>query len=196
MANLYVVNVNREGEKAAIANFRQEGVIGPESFAQVQYVENEGLKITLTCYEKNPYAIRTEENGSVCRDSCMEAFIDCQPETGKGYFNLEVNSLGVVHCAFGPGRNDRVFLKDLGVPHPVADVKIAEDHWTYTVMMPLSTLEKLYGCDCHFAPGHEMKGNFYKCIEDGSAPHWAAWNAVSRLDFHAPHDFGTLKIEG
>ena len=54
MANLYVVNVNREGEKAAIANFRQEGVIGPESFAQVQYVENEGLKITLTCYEKNP----------------------------------------------------------------------------------------------------------------------------------------------
>ena len=195
MANKYIVNVNKEGNIAPIDNFRKEGVIGPRTQAQVTYVKDEGLRITLTCFEKDPYAIRTQMNGAVCCDSCMEAFIDCQPETGKGYFNLEVNSLGVVHCAFGPGRHDRVYLVDMGIPHPVAQVQKTDEYWTYTVMMPISTLEALYGCDCHFAPGHEMKGNFYKCIEDGDAPHWAAWNAVSRLDFHAPHDFGTLVIE-
>lgn len=196
MESKYIVNVNREGDIAPISNFRKEGVIGPRAQAQVCYVQDEGLKITLTCFEKDPYAIRTEANGAVCCDSCLEAFIDAQPETKKGYFNLEVNSLGVVHCAFGPGRHDRVFLTDMGLPHPVAEVRKTDEYWTYTVMMPIATLEALYGCDCHFAPGHRMTGNFYKCIEDGSAPHWAAWAPVSRLDFHCPHEFGTLVIEG
>lgn len=193
--NVYHIAVKGAPEKAAISHFRKEGVIGPETWAQVRYLPGEGLEITLHCYEKDPYAIRTQPNGAVCMDSCMEAFIDCFPELNKGYFNLEVNSLGTVHCAFGPDRHHRTYLVDLGAPHPVAKVEKKDEYWQYVCLMPLSTLEKLYGCACDFAPGHEMRGNFYKCIEDGPAPHWAAWAEVSRLDFHCPHEFGVLKIE-
>ena len=195
MSALYHIAVHGEAEKAAISHSRPEGVTAPNTWASVRYLPEQGLEIKLHCDEQNPYAIRTEPNGAVCMDSCMEAFIDCFPALNKGYFNLEVNALGTVHCAFGPDRHQRTYLTDMNLPHPTVQLTKEENYWEYVCLMPLSTLEALYGCACQFAPGHEMHGNFYKCIEDGPAPHWAAWAEVSKLDFHCPHEFGVLKIE-
>ena len=41
--------------------------------------------------------------------------------------------------------------------------------------------------------GEVWTGKFYKCGDETSHPHWAAWSPIGEaLDFHAPEYFGRL----
>jgi hypothetical protein len=40
--------------------------------------------------------------------------------------------------------------------------------------------------------GNLWRANFYKCGDDTSHPHWAAWSPVDELNFHLPRCFGRL----
>jgi len=41
--------------------------------------------------------------------------------------------------------------------------------------------------------GQTWRGNFYKCAEDNSHPHWASWAPIGeRLNFHVPEHFAPL----
>src|SRR5579862_5652933 len=52
--------------------------------------------IYLTFHVRDQYVIckRTEPQSPVCKDSCVEAFL--QPKPDKGYFNFEVNCGGTI----------------------------------------------------------------------------------------------------
>jgi len=40
------------------------------------------------------------------------------------------------------------------------------------------------------------RGNFYKCAEDNSHPHWASWASMGgELNFHLPDRFGWFSFE-
>jgi hypothetical protein len=127
----------------------------------------------------------------------MEMFICCFPEEpGASYLNVEMNAAGNAKCAFGPDRNNRKTLTEMGITNrPVISATVEEAFWQIDCLVPESLLETLYGRPCHFAPGHEMRANFYKCGDETDAPHWATWSKVGRLDFHAPEFFGRLIID-
>jgi hypothetical protein len=43
--------------------------------------------------------------------------------------------------------------------------------------------------------GQVWRGNFYKCGDRTSHPHWAAWSPVDELNFHLPRCFGALRLD-
>ena len=187
------------GEKFTVSVHRPEGEKAPDTEGTLVYVPGEGLWITMRCYEENPRAIYYNPNSWVYTDSCMEIFIDCFPELHKGYINLEMNANGAAYCSFGTDRYVRAFLIDMGIPHPEVTVTKGEENgcafWQVRSLLRESTLEKLYGVPVKFESGHQMRGNFYKCGDHTAVPHWASWNPVEKLDFHAPQCFGTLIVE-
>ncbi|MBO7566063.1 MAG: hypothetical protein J6T60_03070, partial [Bacteroidales bacterium] len=38
------------------------------------------------------------------------------------------------------------------------------------------------------------RGNFYKCADHSSHPHWLTWNPVSVLNFHLPDCFAEIDL--
>lgn len=194
--NIYQIHRRGRAETFRIAHIRPEGAPGPESGGSLCYEPGEGFYWELWAREEEPKAVYTEPNAPVHKDSCLELFIDCFPEeTEARYINLEVNSLGTVHCAFGAGRRGRVNLLDMGLPQPEARVIKEKGVWRVSGLLPQSTAERLYGRSCDFKNGQRLRGNFYKCVDETVEPHWKSWAEVGRLDFHTPEFFGTLVID-
>ena len=136
-------------------------------------------------------------NDPVCRDSCVEFFID--PGDGT-YFNFEFNPIGTGYLARGHSREDRVPLEEAQVARirrigslgtlPFAE-REGETSWTLTVGIPLD----LFADTALAAPsGKKFRGNFYKCGDDLRIPHYVTWHPVEteEPDFHRPECFGTI----
>lgn len=192
----YRIRRRGQAEEFSIAHIRPEGAAGPESGGSLCYEPGEGFYWELWAREDEPKAVYTHPNDPVHKDSCLELFLDCFPEAPEArYINLEVNSLGTVHCAFGSGRHGRINLLDMGLPQPGAQVIKERGLWRVSGLLPQSTAERLYGRDCCFADGQKLRGNFYKCGDETAEPHWRSWASVGELDFHRPEFFGTLIIE-
>lgn len=193
---IYYVKTSSQPDVFAVANSHEKGAQAPRVEGTLRYIPGTGLELTMQCWEKNPRAVVTTPDERVCVDSCMEMFICCFPEeSNAAYLNVEMNALGNAKCAFGPDRNHRQTLTELGItPRPAITATIGEDSWQLKCLVPEELLEKLYKRPCRFVPGHEMRANFYKCGDETDAPHWATWAPVGRLDFHAPEFFGLLKI--
>src|ERR1035438_4954679 len=69
--------------------------------------------------------------------------------------------------------------------------RIAEDGLSFWIPLalfahylgPLGTLQ-----------GQVWRGNFFKCAEENSHPHWASWLPVDEFNFHRPNCFGSLRL--
>jgi len=191
----YQVATTGEPEWFTVQNHRPEGAVGPKTEGYMRYISGTGFEVVMRCFEKNPKAVYSQPDDPVFQDSCMEAFINFFPELPEyGYLNVEVNANGAARCRFGVGRQDRGWLREMGIDHPQITVTREEDFWQIHVMITEALLEKLYERPCRFAAGHEMRGNFYKCGEETDPPHWVSWTVLDRLEFHMPARFGLLKI--
>ena len=143
----------------------------------------------------------------VWEDSCVEWFV--KPKSGKGYFNLELNCGGAFTCSYieDPARTPSGFARST---HMTADearqirvhasmpgVLAAEIPgpvlWSVSAALPLSVLETYVG-PLGDPSGQAWRGNFYKCADLSSHPHWGSWAPVGEKDFHRPQDFGTLRF--
>lgn len=151
-------------------------------------------------HEKHILAKETRTNGDVYKDSCVEFFVSFD---GTNYYNFEFNGIGTTHLAYGPGRNDRKFINP-GIINKIEtksslgklpfEEKTGEFDWELMVRIPLvslsfnfiDTLEKV-----------KAKGNFYKCGDETSKPHFVTWNPVKteQPDYHRPEYFGKIKFE-
>ncbi len=148
-----------------------------------------------------------EPNGSVCTDSCVEFFV--APLVGSGYFNLEINAGGTVHCSYieDPNIVDGGFAKMHFLPvdelnriavrstlPAVVDPELPGPlTWELAVAVPLDVFAKELGQTLS-ATG-TWRGNFYKCADHSSGPHWASWSPIGeRLAFHQPSYFGYLRF--
>ena len=181
-------------EKVRISSFRDGSGYQPETTAALVYVKGEGLLCRMECIEAEPRAVITEFNGDTYKDSCMEFFINCAPEKGDYYLNLEGNAIGTLHCKYGKDRYVRTPLEE-GVRLPEAKAEILSDRWTVEYFIPLETVKAVFGKE-DLLPGDGMTGNFYKCGDDTEAPHYGMWSPVTqeRLDFHVPAFFGQFII--
>lgn len=191
----YQIATTGEPEWFTLENHRPEGAVGPKTEGYMRYLPGSGFEVVMRCFEKNPKAVYSQPDDPVFKDSCMEVFVNFFPELPEyGYLNVEVNAAGAARCRFGVGRQDRGWLREMGIDHPKITVTKEAEFWQIHIMITQALLEKLYERPCCFAVGHEMRGNFYKCGDETDAPHWTSWSAPERLDFHIPACFGLLKI--
>ena len=153
---------------------------------------------------------RANYQDSVWKDSCVEFFV--QPKPDHGYFNFEMNCGGALlnYYITDPTRVPTLdalksFVK---VPAEIGGTvqvrsslpKIVEPEitepicWELKFSIPFSLFENFVG-PLGKIPGQHWRGNFFKCAEELSHPHWASWSPVDEFNFHLPRCFGTLQFE-
>lgn len=193
---------------ADIANFRPESSNHhPRTSARYLY-SDDGIYGIYHVDDQYVRSIRTEYCSEVWKDSCVEFFV--QPRPDKGYFNLEMNAGGAHLCWHieDPTRTADGLKKATKIPPELGATiqirsslpKVIEPEitkpttWELSFFLPRSVLEHFVGPLGDFA-GQQWRGNFFKCAEDLSHPHWASWSPVDEFNFHLPRCFGTLIFE-
>lgn len=149
-------------------------------------------------------AIHLERQVGIWKDSCVECFF--QPVQGGGYFNLEINAAGIPLMYFieDPRRTPNGFEKFQPIANewldkvdlfhsltPIPESEIQEPvSWRVAARVPLALVQ-------HYQPLAQMKtgiswrGNFHKCGDETSHPHYGTWSPIGEiLEFHQPARFG------
>jgi hypothetical protein len=150
-------------------------------------------------------ALTTEMHGPVYKDSCVEFFFSPHPSTPDSYFNIEINSCGVLLASHhsGPRQGRRYLEADDGgqiqiagsLRGPIRSEITCPLTWTLEYAVPLEMLSRYAEVDAP-APGVVWNANFYKCADDTSHPHWMMWSEIpgNIPDFHRPEYFGYLQF--
>lgn len=171
--------------------------------------DGEALAVMFRVEDQYVVARHTEYQQPTHEDSCVEFFV--QPRAGKGYFNFEMNAAGTLLLWFveDPHRIEGKFARY--TPVPVNLFKKIEVHtslsgpiyteitdpvtWTVSYRIPIALFGAFDG-DLTTLSGLQWRGNFYKCADKSSHPHWGYWADVGdRLDFHQPDHFAPIFFE-
>ncbi|QQE11818.1 carbohydrate-binding family 9-like protein [Planctomycetota bacterium] len=170
--------------------------------------DDAGIYIHFRVQDQYVIAKFNERQGMVCRDSCAEFFV--QPVEGKGYFNFEINCGGnvLLYHTTKPRQIDEPvsneWLDQMKIYHSLPAVikkEIVEPTvWQIEYFVPWGLFEAYVGELSEQKPkegkGVKWRGNFYKCADESSHPHWGMWNDVGKkLDFHQPDKFGEIVFE-
>jgi hypothetical protein len=183
-----------DAPKAEIACYRWTEGYTPYAFAQLIYVRDLGLALHMEAYESDPKSVYTMYNQPVYTDSCLEFFVNCNPDQPL-YINFEMNANGAFLSALRPGRKGKQPIHELMSDLPAVMAKKFEDHWSVDAFFTLSQIKTLFGKDT-FETGDVLLGNFYKCGDETPIPHFGMWAPIDleAPDFHRPEFFGKLII--
>jgi hypothetical protein len=144
-------------------------------------------------------AIYSEDMSPVHKDSCVEFF--CKLPGSSHYMNFEFNCIGTCSAAKRKARNEDVTpyaRQELSLIKRFSSIgrRVFKElngmfEWDLTVKIPFS----LMGIDGNNLP-EKLSGNFYKCADDTSMPHYVSWNPVKteQPDFHRPEFFGEIYL--
>lgn len=141
-------------------------------------------------------AMTVGDGGPVHQDSCVEFFVE--PTGELPYFNFEFNCIGTLHAACRSQRRRATPLSagelaSVGRFSTCGDKPFGEIEgrcqWHLTVAIPLAVL----GLEYEGEP-IAMRGNFYKCGDLTSEPHYLSWAPVAAEspDFHRPDSFAPI----
>lgn len=178
-ANVAEVNVrNWEGYAKA-----------PKTEAKLLYSDF-GIHVQLMTDENPLRATVREQNGPVCKDSCMEFFVRPN-ENDPRYVNIEINPFGTMYLGLRTSRHDCV--------HPEYDKDYFEiqsyvdnEKWMLQFVIPFEIIKEIFG-------GHTktMYGNLYKCGDETESPHYATYYPITseNPDYHRPECFGEFVLE-
>jgi hypothetical protein len=168
------------------------------------------LHVAFRVQDRFVRCVHTEYQGEVYLDSCVEFFL--QPIAGGGYLNFEINCGGALLLYFieDPTPADtKLFRQFRPVPENIARLIKIEGSlprriepeitdpftWTIRASVPFSLFEQFVGHIGEIA-GQSWRGNFFKCGDQTSHPHWASWSPIGdQLRFHQPELFGTLTFD-
>ncbi len=183
-----------DAPKAEIACYKWTEGYTPYAYAQLIYVRDLGLALHMEAYESDPKSVYTMYNQPVYTDSCLEFFVNCNPDQPL-YINFEMNANGAFLSALRPGRKGKQPIHELMSDLPAVMAKKFEDHWSVDAFFTLSQIKTLFGKD-NFETGDVLLGNFYKCGDETPIPHFGMWAPIDleAPDFHRPEFFGKLII--
>jgi hypothetical protein len=152
--------------------------------------------------------IHTGFQAEVYKDSCVEFFVQLPPE--KGYFNFEFNCGGAMLASYitDPTRiaggvrefiplsseDDSRIQRYHNLPDIIEPEIRGKIDWYLEFSIPIDVLRKYTGSNGDVG-GQTWRANFYKCGNETSRPHWAAWAPLDQLNFHLPKNFGYLHLE-
>jgi hypothetical protein len=199
----------QSAEVAPIHSFLPQSMARPLSTAQMLYDTN-GIWGRFNVTERFVRCQHLEFQQPVYRDAAVEFFV--KPHNARGYFNFEFNICGAMLASYvlnpekdihgNPKQTIPLTLKDartIKIKAPFkepVDPEIPEAlNWHLEFFIPFSVLLKFVPQMKIPEVGSVWKGNFYKCAEDNTHPHWAAWAPVPELNFHLPQYFGSLVFE-
>jgi hypothetical protein len=146
-------------------------------------------------------AEKTESNQNVFEDSCVEFFVS--PADDDIYYNFEFNGIGTCLLGTGTSREDRrktepetiagIRRKTSIGEKPVSEIK-GKFEWTITIAVPFSVF---FHHKIKTLRGKTFRGNFYKCGDMLTIPHYLTWNPIRtpKPDFHRPEFFGMVRFE-
>lgn len=180
------------------------GTHHPRTQFRVMYDE-QCIYVIFRVFDQYVRAVATTLHGEVWKDSCVEFFFTPYPQPDTAYFNLETNCCGVMlfRVQSAPKEN-QVYLSEPdsrriqivgSVPGPVLQEMTQPLTWTLEYAIPYSVLER-YNRVERPAPGVLWRGNFYKCADACSHPHWLTWSPImtEAPNFHRPDAFGILQF--
>jgi hypothetical protein len=162
------------------------------------------LHVAFRVQDRYVRCLRSNYQDMVSKDSCVEFFLE--PRAGRGYFNFEINCGGAMLLYFIEDPTPALpafFRKFTPVPFAVAaQIKINTSlpsrvepeitdpvTWTVQCAVPISVFSHFLG-EIGPLAGQEWRGNFFKCGDETSHPHWASWACIGeRLRFHQPEYF-------
>lgn len=175
----------------------------PETQAKVAY-DDYALYLIFRVKDQYVRSVMTANQTYVCTDSCVEFFFSPATELPSDYFNLELNCGGTMYFAYhgadGEIKMSQSDMAALTIAHSMPAVVEPEIKtpvtWTIECRLPLAILKK-YCPIIHPAPGLNWRGNFYKCADLTSQPHWLTWARVDHPKpcFHLPEFFGSLEFQ-
>lgn len=177
----------------------------PKAQAKAAY-DDHGLYIIWKVEDNYLLAKRTQHQQDVWRDTCAEFFFTPVSDPAEqSYFNLETNCIGVK--LFGShvvnGKNERLKPEEFtqivtasSLTEPINPERQSPTTWTLEYKIPFDLIAKYTKID-RPAPGVKWRGNFYKCGDETSHPHWLTWSPVhnDKPSFHLPQYFGSLIFE-
>lgn len=172
---------------------------------------SDALHVFFRVQDRYVRAVAEKLNDSVCRDSCVELFI--QPPGREEYINVEINCGGTMLASFveDPTRPDMHSRMKKYTPFTdrqgaqvkieaslpkIVEPEIAEPtEWTIRYTVPLSLFEEFFGPLGRY-DGQTWRANLYKCADLTSHPHWASFAPIGeKLNFHKPECFVSLHFE-
>lgn len=198
------------GEELEVASFHSKSSDHrPITHARLVH-DGAALRVSFRVQDRYVRAVREAYQDLVSRDSCVEFFV--QPMAGRGYFNFEWNCGGTMLLFYveDPARVPGDFFRKYSVvPSELGGLVRVETSlpsrvdpeieqpvtWTLDATIPLAVFEAYLG---PLGPlsGQTWRGNFFKCAEEVSKPHWASWSPIGeQLRFHQPDRFGDLFLE-
>lgn len=184
----------------SVSHFQWDSVISPKTYGRLAFIPGEGLFVSLTCEETNPKRDCREYQKNVCQDSVMEAFF-AFPEEGKSpenddmYLNFEMNPNAMLYAKYGKGRKNRTFISDELYEKSGCTVKIKEDSWTASVLIPRELLEQI-GVWEDIKNGGTFYCNFYKTSDYPDIRHYGSCHPIKSEipNFHLPVYFGAAQV--
>ena len=197
----------KDAETAELTNLRPEGS-GHRPVVKVRVLHDD--RNLYGIYQVHDRYVLAEKEGfqaPVCEDSCVEFFF--KPPVGPGYFNLEMSAGGAYlmsyvrnHKRTKTGFEDYTMLSEKdgalvtvktsfgGRVMPEITEPVT---WYAQFALPMAALEPYCGA-IPSLDGAKWRGNFYKCADHSSHPHWLTWNPVSVLNFHLPDCFAEIDL--
>ena len=142
-------------------------------------------------------ALYSNDLEPVYKDSCVEFF--CQLPDADNYMNFEFNCIGTCLASTRKSREEGIVMR---TPEELRQIIRYSSlgkrafcemegmfEWELTVGIPF----RLLGLDPEHLP-EKIKGNFYKCADDTSMPHFVSWSPIDtpEPDFHRPEFFGDI----
>lgn len=159
----------------------------------------DSLYIKFKISEYNLRALYVNDQDPVWEDSCVEFF--CKKPLSDTYMNFEFNCIGTCIATTRKGRDKNVVpfsenqMKQIDrfplLYRQAFREKEGPGYWELTVRIPFELME----IDPTDLP-EMLLGNFYKCADGTSTPHYVSWNPISTNipDFHCPEFFGKLSF--
>ena len=181
----------------------------PRASAKVLY-DDAGLYVMFRVEDRFVVCTRHEHQTLTSKDSCVEVYF--QPFENKGYFNFEMNCGGLLLLFYvtDPTRvSQGIFRRKELVPRSMIDaIKIFHSMptipaielpgpviWCVEFFVPNLLLETFVG-PLGDPAERRWRGNFFKCADESSHPHWASWNPIGPpLNFHVPAYFAPMVFE-
>ena len=167
----------------------------PEVYVNVVY-DDEGFIVKFTVNEKEPTRTKTKHFESVHLDSCVEFFVNFDPEHSDKYINFETNANGVMNVAFRSNRYDEKKLELSEVEGFNITPEINDEYWTVTYKIGFDFIKKYYP-EFDIEKASYVKGNVYKCGDETPIEHYMSYFEVKceNPDFHRPEYFGKIEIQ-
>ena len=166
----------------------------PKVVFSVTY-SDKGFHVHFDVYEKNPRAVHTHNFDPIYEDSCVEWFINFDPEHTDRYFNIEINANGCVDVAFRKDRFVKTDLTEQDAQMLGIKVQFFDDRWTVDYTVPFELIKR-YFTEYEFNKGQKFISNVYKCGDETEYPHFGCWKMVDLVEqeFHSPAHFGTMIV--